>query len=259
MPMARLNGAELFYTDSGGHHRPVIFSHGFGMDHTMFDAQVRALSSEFRVITWDQRSWGSSLAPGPFNLWDSARDLLGLLDHLNIEHAVFVGMSQGGFVSIRAALLAPSRVEALVLIGSQAGVEARKETDEMIAEWTEFGAPRIHHTLAIAILGPGDWPDWFAKWDAMDKDQLAWAYSCLMDREDVTERLEEICCPALVIHGTNDQSIAFEKAVIMERELGGVATLVSIEGGTHAANISHPELVNDALLTFLRNLDNSAN
>jgi pimeloyl-ACP methyl ester carboxylesterase len=75
-----------------------------------------------------------------------------------------------------------------------------------------------------------------------------------MDREDVTERLEEICCPALVIHGTNDQSIAFEKARIMERQLGGVATLVPIEGGTHAANISHAELVNEALLNFLEGL-----
>jgi 3-oxoadipate enol-lactonase len=255
MPMATINGAKLFYTDGGGHRRPVIFSHGFGMDHSMFDAQVRALSPRYRVITWDQRSWGSSLAPGPFNLWDSARDLLGLLDHLGIERAVFVGMSQGGFVSIRAALLAPSRIEALVLIGSQAGVEARKDTDAMIAEWTEFGAPRIQHTLANAILGPGEWPEWFAKWDAMDKDQLAWAYSCLMDREDVTERLEEICCPALVIHGTNDQSIEFEKARIMERQLGGVATLVPIEGGTHAANISHAELVNEALLNFLEGLE----
>ena len=44
-----------------------------------------------------------------------------LLDHLGIEQAVLGGMSQGGFLSLRAALLAPDRVRALVLIDTQAG------------------------------------------------------------------------------------------------------------------------------------------
>jgi 3-oxoadipate enol-lactonase len=253
----QINGVELFYTDSGGAGRPVVFSHGFGMDHTMFDSQVNALANDYRVITWDQRAWGSSKASGPFNLWDSANDLLALLDHLRIRSAVFVGMSQGGFVSIRAALLAPNRVEALVLIGSQSGVEARKESDEMIAVWREHGAKKIQQKLATAILGPGEWPEWFSKWGEMDLEQLAWAYSCLMDREDVTERLGGISCPALVIHGTDDQSIAFDKARIMERELGGATTLVAIGMGSHAANISHPSLVNEALLNFLRGLSSA--
>jgi len=41
--------------------------------------------------------------------WDSARDVLALLSHLGIERAVLGGMSQGGFLSLRAAMLAPQR------------------------------------------------------------------------------------------------------------------------------------------------------
>jgi 3-oxoadipate enol-lactonase len=251
MPTLEIENAELFYTDSGGDKPPVVFSHGFGMDRTMFDAQVAALSPHYRVISWDQRSWGSSIAKGPFNLWDSAKDLWLILDQLDIERAVLVGMSQGGFVSIRATLLEPNRVNALVLIGSQAGVEARAETDEMILTWLNSGASRIHRKLADAILGPGDWPIWYAKWDATDLRQLPWAYSCLIDREDVTRYLRQINCPALIIHGMDDRSIDPQKARIMKQELGGASTLVEIEGGTHAVNISHSERVNHEILNFL--------
>ena len=102
----------------------MILSHGFLMDREMFVHQVDALAGEFRVITWDERGFGETESDGkPFTYWDSAKDCLGLLDHLDIDRAVLGGMSQGGFLSLRAALLAPERVRALVLIDTQAGVE----------------------------------------------------------------------------------------------------------------------------------------
>ena len=55
MPVAAANGIEINYTDSGGTGPAVVFSHGFLMDHTMFDQQVAALAPEYRVITWDER------------------------------------------------------------------------------------------------------------------------------------------------------------------------------------------------------------
>src|SRR5580704_4940145 len=123
MPSAAVNGITVDYADSGGGGPVVVLSHGFLMEQSMFDAQVAALAGEFRVITWDQRGHGGTPAPGPFTYWDSARDVLALLDHLGVERAVLGGMSQGGFLSLRAALTAPDRVRALVLIDSQAGQE----------------------------------------------------------------------------------------------------------------------------------------
>ncbi|MCX6536754.1 MAG: alpha/beta hydrolase, partial [Actinobacteria bacterium] len=58
MTFANINGQEIFYQDSGGTGPVVILAHGFLMDQTMFDAQVAALSPEFRVITWDERGFG---------------------------------------------------------------------------------------------------------------------------------------------------------------------------------------------------------
>src|SRR3984893_13871949 len=123
MPVALVNGHPLYFEDSGGSGPSVILSHGFLMDHEMFAPQVEALSGEFRMITWDQRGFGSTPAGGPFTCWDSAADVLALLDHLGIGQAVLVGMSQGGFLSLPVALTAPERVKALALIDTQAGTE----------------------------------------------------------------------------------------------------------------------------------------
>ena len=77
---------------------------------------------------------------------------------------------------------------------------------------------------------------------------------CLLDREDITDRLGEIECPAIVFHGTADQSIEMEKAEQLSRDLPGSTGVVRIEGGPHASNLTHSEAVNVSLLEFLRAL-----
>ena len=95
MPVAAANGIQISYTDSGVRAGPaVVFSHGYLLDHTMFGRQVAALAPRYRVITWDQRGHGGTRAAGAFTYWDSAADLLGLLDQLGVERAVLAGMSR---------------------------------------------------------------------------------------------------------------------------------------------------------------------
>ena len=143
MPFAEVNGQRLRFDDSGGDGPAVVLSHGFLMDREMFEPQVKALAPEHRVITWDERGFGETEFDGqPFTYWDSARDCLGLLDHLGLDDAVLGGMSQGGFLSMRAALLAPERVRALVLIDTQAGPEDPERLPtyrQMQQTWLEAG------------------------------------------------------------------------------------------------------------------------
>ncbi|HUA42417.1 MAG TPA: alpha/beta hydrolase, partial [Streptosporangiaceae bacterium] len=58
----------------------------------------------------------------------------------------------------------------------------------------------------------------------------------------------------LILHGTADAAIPMEKAEIVQAGLAGPTALVQVEGGSHAANLSHPDQVNVALLEFLRSL-----
>lgn len=258
MPTAAVNGIDIHYTDTGGDGPAVALSHGILMDHSMFDRQVEALSDQYRVITWDERGHGATAAPGPFTYWDSAKDVLALLDHLGVAEAVLGGMSQGGFLSMRAALLEPSRVRALILIDTQAGLEdpANAESYKQLHEiWITQGPAPVQEVVSAIILGPGSWDDWYAKWAAADREQFTHAFNALMERDEITARLGEITCPALIIHGTADAAIPMAKAEALRDGLGGKTTVTVIEGGTHAANVSHPAEVNAAMLNFLRTLD----
>lgn len=254
MQTAQINGTTIAYEDTGGKKPVVILSHGFLMDHSMFDAQVAALRDTHRVITWDERGFGGTKATGDFSYWDSANDVLGLMDHLGITSAVLGGMSQGGFLSLRAALTAPERVEALILLDTQSGVEAPETVDpynQLHAAWVEHGAVAVQDIIAGIILGPGEWPEWFAKWGAMEPDQFTAAFNCLMHRDDITDRLGEITCPALIVHGTADVAIPMEKAEVLRDRISGPTTLVPVEGGPHAANMTHPAETNRAIVQFL--------
>jgi len=259
MQHADLNGTRIAYLDTGESGKPaIILSHGFLMDHTMFDAQVASLSATHRVIAWDERGFGGTRATGDFTYWDSARDVLALLDHLEIGSAVVGGMSQGGFISLRVALTAPERVRALVLIDTQAGTEdpATIEPYEALhSTWLEHGPGPVQEIIAGLILGPGDWPDWYAKWARLEPEQFSAAFRCLMHRDDVTGRLGEIVAPTLVIHGTADAAIPVSKAETLRDGLGGISELVLVEGAPHAANITHPAEVNAAIRGFLGALD----
>ena len=109
--------------------------------------------------------------------------------------------------------------------------------------------------VAGLIIGdPAIEPVWKAKWEQLPRDNMDPAGDCLFDRDDITDRLGEITCPALVIHGTADQAIAIDKAEALCAALPDCRGLVKVEGAAHAANLTHPEQVNPPLLEFLRSL-----
>jgi pimeloyl-ACP methyl ester carboxylesterase len=259
MPYADVNGQRLYYEDTGGDGPPVVFSHGFLMDHEMFAPQVEALRDEYRVVTWDERAFGATEFDGqPFTYWDSASDVLGLLDHLGIDRAVLAGMSQGGFLSLRAALLAPERVRALVLLDTQAGLEDPANVEVyagMLDTWVSVG-PVDELTSVVAdiiVAQPDENARWIAKWRARPAAPMRQAGDCLLGRDDITDRLGEITCPALVVHGTSDTAIPMERAEVLAAGLVGSGDVVAVPGA-HAANLTHPGPVNAAISAFLSEL-----
>lgn len=154
MPNALINGVTLHYEDTGSDLPAVVLSHGFLMDHEMFAPQVAALRSTHRVVTWDERGFGGTLANEEFTYWDSAKDVLGLMDFLGIDSAVIGGMSQGGFLSLRVALTAPERVRGLILLDTQAGLEEPGSDDGymlMHDTWMEHGPSRFKNSLPASF------------------------------------------------------------------------------------------------------------
>lgn len=259
MPLAEVNGARIAYDDTGGDGPPVILAHGFLMDRTMFDPQVEALRDRYRVITWDERGFGETTSSGPFTYWDSAADCLALMDHLGIDRAVVGGMSQGGFISLRVALTAPDRVRGLILLDTQAGTEDPEVIplyQAMVDQWLADGpSDELAATVAGIILGePELSAHWAAIWQSRPKEGMAEPSATLLTRDTVEDRLGEIPHPALVVHGTADVAIGVDTAEELAAGLSGADGVVLVEGGTHAANLTHPDEVNAAILAFLAQL-----
>ncbi len=261
MPIAEVNGQSIFYDDSGGAGPPLLFSHGFLMDSTMFDPQVRALEgdpADYRCIRWDQRGFGQTACSAPFTYWDSADDAVALLDELDVDRAVWLGMSQGGFLSLRAALAHPDRVGALVLIDTQSGVEDPAKVEQyrgMLEVWqhgSDEELDAVARIVADLIIGDPDLSaEWIARWKVRDRAGILHPGLCLLDRDDITDRLGEIGCPALVVHGTEDQAITMDQAEALCAGLADCRGLVRVEGAAHAANLTHPDQVNPPLKDFL--------
>ncbi len=263
MPTAIVQGISVNYEDTGGSGPVVLFSHGFMMDHTMFADQVAALRSTHRCISWDERGFGKTPAPAAFTYWDSANDAVALLDHLGIDQAVFAGMSQGGYLSMRAALAHPNRVRALVLIDSGAELDPPEVLagyggmlDALCGE-DQSTYDVVAHAVGGLILGDESliaaWlPIWKARWVA-DRSALRTPGETLIGRDDISPRLREIACPTLVIHGTADAAIPMASAVHVAESVEN-GRLVVVDGGTHASNMTHPVVVNEAMVSFLESL-----
>jgi 3-oxoadipate enol-lactonase len=261
MPLHEINGQWIHYEDTGGTLDPIVLAHGLLMDGEMFAPQIEARAPGCRIITWDARCHGQTeTTDDPFTFSDLADDLKGLLDHLGIERAVIGGMSQGGSVALRFALKYPERVTALVLLSTQAGAEDPEKIASyrmMLDVWEADGLnDQLAETIASIVLG-NEWPGrepWITKWRQTTRSLLRPAFEALVGREDIHQRLGEIKAPALVIHGTADAAIDIELAQRLCSGLANCRSLVRIDGGGHAANLTHPQAVNLAVQKFLSDL-----
>ena len=93
-------GARLHYRIEGARDAPVlVLSNSLGTNLAMWDAQMPALVEHFRVLRYDSRGHGrSDVTPGPYAVERLARDVVALLDELDIARAHFCGLSMGGMV-----------------------------------------------------------------------------------------------------------------------------------------------------------------
>jgi pimeloyl-ACP methyl ester carboxylesterase len=268
MPYAAVNGQELYFEDTGetvatpGELAPtLVFSHGLLMDHSMFAPQIDAFMHRYRCIAWDERGHGKTAGAecAPFSYYDSANDLAALLAHLGVERAIFIGMSQGGYLSLRAALKHPKIVQALVLIDTQAMPEnpaVMPGYEAMLKHWAANGLDeQTASTIEMIILGK-DWPGaavWKEKWATVQPHNLMQSFHTLGSRDDISDQLADIKIPVLVIHGDSDLAITPDRGKAMAAALPN-ARLELIAGAGHAANLTHPDQVNPLIEQFIAGL-----
>ncbi|MET8244990.1 alpha/beta hydrolase [Streptomyces sp. NPDC005202] len=256
---------DLAYRDTGTGN-PLVLLHSGWADHRVFDDQLPALASRYRVIAPDVRGHGwSANASKPFRWSD---DLAALLRHLGVGPVVLVGVCMGAAVATDTALEHPELVRALVVSG--AGTSEFEFTDPWTLNRAAEGA---------RLLGAGDvdgWLDAFAQnlagphrtVDEVDPDLVRRVREMcahtlskhtpderdwLVPVTDTWARLPKIDVPVLAVHGALDasDSVGMAERVVQSAPNG---RSVTIEGVGHYPNLEKPEAFNRILEDFLRTL-----
>jgi 3-oxoadipate enol-lactonase len=252
-----INGQQIYYQDTEGDGPVAVFSHGNLMDRRMWAPQVDALRGQFRCVVWDERLHGLTRDDGrPHTYWDSADDLLALLDHLGVPEAALVGHSQGGFVSLRAALRAPERVTALALIDTAAvawPAEALAQMGGISSAFRAGGPDAVAPVLLDLLLGePSLYGFWRDAWRQQPPERLAGAVAVLMGVDDISARLGAVTAPALIVHGAADQPVPLPLGQMLREWLPGALDLIVVPDAGHTPSLTHPAAVNAPLTAFLQ-------
>jgi non-heme chloroperoxidase len=174
-------------------------------------------------------------------------------------------MSQGGFLSLRAAVETPERIEGLVLVNSavQAFIpEFRDGLTQMAAAWTTVGPVGELAQAMLGIqfgIGGYDGSVWAAKWRARPPSDWRLPWDALLDRagnprEVLTDELAKLECPVAIIHGQDDTGFPVAMAEEMNGLLRDGRGFTRVVGAAHCPPLTHSAEVTRALMAFLKSL-----
>ena len=259
------NGIEINYEIEGD--GPVVtFSHSLACNLSMWDEQARALKGRYRVLRFDTRGHGQTSAPAAaYTLDQLADDLKGLLVGLSITATHFVGLSMGGMIGQVFALKHPAMVQSLVLCDTTSrypSAAAPVWEERIKAVGAKGMEPMVAPTLERWFTAPfrARRQDLMDRVGAMIRSTPAPGYiGCChaIPKINVTERLKEVRCPALVIVGEEDPGTPVEMAREIHAALPG-AELAILSRASHLSNLEQPAEFNRALGGFLDKLSGRA-
>jgi pimeloyl-ACP methyl ester carboxylesterase len=290
-PGVRMDDGVLLHTEIEEPGKPaptVVLVHGFSCSSAEYDAQRRALSGRARLVLFDQRGHAGS---GWSSFRSATIDRLGqdlgqVLDHAApTGPVVLVGHSMGGMAVIALAAERPelfgTRITGVALLSTSAGQLARAELSPKAAKLADhvwlaralawllwLAGPAVNaygpfrrswgrRWLRRKLFGSDDPPRWAVKamqhaWEHTSQAVAAAFYPDLAsyNKPDALARLRAV--PVLVLAGTNDATIPFRHSRLIAEGIGPGATLVLVPRAGHMVNMTHPDVVNEALLDLIQ-------
>jgi pimeloyl-ACP methyl ester carboxylesterase len=257
LPILTLDGVRIHY-DTHGSGPPLLLLHGLGGSCGDWIYQLPAFSPRFRVVTPCLRGFGhSDRPPAGYSVDRHVRDVLALLDALDIDRCHVVGHSMGGAVAFAMALEAPARIASLVVLNSQPSFEVDSWRKRLFLLWRlvlarTLGMARMSRLMAgrhfprpdqaqvreqvIERHGANDARAYIANLRAL----AGWT---------VVPRLKEIRAPVLLVTADRDFTAVEEKRRYLEQIPG--ARMEVIPDSRHVTHLDQPEAFNRAVLDFL--------
>jgi 3-oxoadipate enol-lactonase len=257
MAFAQLKDVTLHYQLDGPVDGPVlVFSASLGTGMELWERHVGPLSKQLRILRYDTRGHGSSSAPdGEYSMEDLGRDVLGLLDALEIEKAHFCGVSLGGMTGLWLGVHAPERLLSLLVCDTAAHIGTVEGWNTRIEKVKAEG---------IASLAEGTLERWYtAGYREAHPEQVeatrrmllktsvaGYAGCCAAIRdEDLTAAVGSIDLPTLVMTGKHDVVTPPIDGYFLKEQIAG-ARFVELEGA-HLACVEDEARFNRAVLEFV--------
>jgi pimeloyl-ACP methyl ester carboxylesterase len=252
MPYIDRDSVHIYFEDHGS-GPAILLSHGYSATLRMWQGQVEALATRYRVLTWDMRGHGESDSPDDPALYSEAatvEDMSAILRHCGVESAVVGGLSLGGYMSLAFYGAHPEHVRALMLFDTGPGYR----NPEARAGWNRLAERRAQALEAEgldALRGGSNEVRIRMQYSAAG---LAYAARGMLAQFDqrVIDALPHIAVPTLVLVGERDEPFLAATDVMVSKIPN--ATKVVIPGAGHAANLDQPEAFNQAVEQFLSTL-----
>ena len=256
------NSINIRYTDAG-QGLPLVFLHGFPLSRGVWQKQIEALQSSYRVIAPDLRGLGDSeTQPGPTTMAQCAVDLCALLQQLATGPVVLIGHSMGGYVALAVARQFPEMLRGLVLVSTKAGpdhAEAATGRRALAEKVKAEGVQVVVEAMAPKMLAAGNQDAGMVAQvlGFMAPSRPAGVIGALLgmaERPDSTSLLSQIAAPTLVITGKDDALIPPTESETLAQAIRG-AQLKVIPHAGHLVALEQPDEFNHVLKEWLNRAD----
>jgi 3-oxoadipate enol-lactonase len=251
------------YELCGPEQAPVaMLSHSLASGMSMWDPQLTALQSRFRILRYDTRGHGGSEAPeAPYRLEDLVADAVALLDALAIRQVHFVGLSMGGMIGQGMALACPDRLLSLSLCSTSAWIppEAQPAIQERIDTALKEGLQALVDGTLARWFTPGYLKTKPPEVERIRRQLLATPVAGYVGcteairRLNYLEQLTRIRLSTLIIVGEDDPGTPVSASRAIHARIAG-SQLVIIPSAMHLCNIERTEVFNSALAGFLEKI-----
>lgn len=247
----------------GADDAPVLLlSNSLGTTLEMWEDQAAMFSSTHRVVCYDTRGHGGSpVTPGPYRFDDLGDDVLAIMDALDINHAVFCGISMGGHTALWLGAHAGERFSGIAVCNSAAKIGIAQAWRERASTVRRGGAEAMR---ALAATSPERWftPEFIMARPGVVEKAQGWiagiepeGYAACCDalaESDLRAKLNRISLPTLLLAGESDPVTTVADAQAMHAAIPG-SSLATVPA-SHLSNLEAPEAFNQALADFMDSL-----